>query len=329
MDQGNLDRIAKVIVKLRAKVLLTDNHRKLEEAIGLLIATRRAELEAGAAQEAYGVAVVGNPGSGKSTALAHLFRTHPTLQLLQPDVVQADVASFLVPSPSTLKMVGLSCLTGLGYPLRRDRTAGIIWELVQHHLKQRQTLLLHLDEAQDLMRTRSAREMTAVVNTLKSLMQGKDWPVGLVLSGLPDLKELLNNDTQLGRRFEPIEFAPISFEADGGNVAKIVERYGLDANLSVDEGILGRDAVQRIIYSGSSELGITIQLIIEAIREAMLCGSSHLSREHFIRAFSRRSGCVDDLNPFVREDFTEIDPRLLLTTNEDLVTADTVWSGLK
>ena len=329
MDQRKYARVAQVTVKLRAKFLKHRNYQKLEEAIGLLEATRRAELERDLPQEAYGVALVGNPGSGKSTALSHLFRTHPTLNLLRPDVVQADVASFLVPSPSTLKMVGLSCLTGLGYPLRRDRTAGIIWELVQHHLQQRQTLLLHLDEAQDLMRSRSSSEMTAVVNTLKSLMQHKEWPVGLVLSGLPDLKQLLNNDTQLGRRFEPIEFSQISYETDAGNVAKIIGQYGKEAGLEVADEMLGRDVVQRLIYAGSSELGIVIQLIIEALREALLSGSTGLETDHFIAAFARRSGCVDDLNPFVREDFTEIDPRLLLTTNEDLVTADTVWSGLK
>ena len=149
MGQDKNSQVVKVTVKLRAKFLRHRSYQKLEEAIGLLEATRRAEIESGVTQETYGVAVVGNPGSGKSTALSHLFRTHPTLSLLQSDVVPADVVSFLVPSPSTLKMVGISCLLGLGYPLKRDRTAGIIWGLVQHNLQKRQTLLLHLDEAQD------------------------------------------------------------------------------------------------------------------------------------------------------------------------------------
>src|SRR5699024_5479468 len=126
-------------------------------------------------------------------------RSHETLRLLSHDAETADVASFLVPSPATLKGVGISCLNGLGYPLMRDRTAGIIWELVQSHLRELQIMFLHLDEAQDLMGSQSEREMLAVVNTLKSVMQNRYWPVSIVLSGLPTLKTLLNLDPQLGR----------------------------------------------------------------------------------------------------------------------------------
>ena len=59
----------------------------------------------------------------------------------------------------------------IGYPLRRDRTAAIIWGHVQTHLRERGVLFLHLDEVQHLCVARSTTDAQAVVNTLKSLMQ--------------------------------------------------------------------------------------------------------------------------------------------------------------
>lgn len=84
-----------------------------------------------------------------------------------------------VPSPATPKGVGLSMLEALGYPLRRDRSAHIIWQLVKAQFAERQVLFLHLDEAQDFSRHNNRNDQHAVVSTLKSLMQSPQWPVGL------------------------------------------------------------------------------------------------------------------------------------------------------
>lgn len=189
-------------------------------------------------------------------------------------------------------------------------------------------LLLHLDESQDLMRSRTEHEMNAVINTLKSLMQHKQWPVALALSGLPDLKELLNQDTQLGRRFHPIEFSPLAFETDGKNVARIINDYAAEAGLGVGAGVASANMVRRVIHGGCNELGVIIQLVIGSIQECLLADEDMLGYSYFADAFRRKNACVDDLNPFVREDFSAIDPRLLFTTEEDLITTDSGWKRL-
>ena len=304
--------VARTVSDLRARFVAHDRYVDLCHEFDLLLHRRRADLAAGRSPEARGIAVVGNSGSGKSTAVARLLGRHPGIQRLGPDRLEADVASFLVPSPATLKSVGLACLTGLGYPLRRDRTATIIWELVQTHLHQRGILFLHLDEVQDLHVSRSKNEMQAVVNTLKSLMQNASWPVGLILSGTMALKELINLDPQLSRRLVPVAFEPISPTTHAGDVRAVVGGYAEAAGLPVDEDALGFEFVGRLVHAGADELGLVIEIAIAAIEEALLGGQASLDRGAFARAFRRRSGAVDAINPFLCDDWRVVDARLLM-----------------
>lgn len=136
----------KIISDLCAKLVPHTPFADLQDQFDILLYRRRAELDAGRTSEARGIVLIGISGSGKSTAVSHVFNRHQELQQLEPDKIEA--VSLSVPSLATLKHVGLSCLNAIGYPFRRDRTAGTIWELLQSHLRQRETLSLHLDEAQ-------------------------------------------------------------------------------------------------------------------------------------------------------------------------------------
>jgi type II secretory pathway predicted ATPase ExeA len=280
--------------------------RTLEEQFRLLLHRRRTEIEA----SVVGIAILGPSGSGKTTAVARLISHTSGIVANDPNSPRADVVSFQVPSPATLKFIGQTALEALGYPLRRDRTEMIIWQMVRQHLQARQTLFLHLDEAQDLMRHQTPKMLQGVVRTLKSLMQTRDWPVGIILSGMPDLKDLLNHDPQLARRFYPIEFSRLHPDLDGDSIASLVRDYTDRGGICVSEMDVAFAA--RLIHAADGEFGLVIELVIAAIEEAFLADATTLTSAHFRAAFRRRSGCVDALNPFVAEDFERINTRLLL-----------------
>ena len=311
-DASQAGAIATTISDLRARFVAHPRYEDLAQEFNRLLDRRRADLAAGRATEARGIAVVGASGSGKSTAIGRLFRKHPHVRCLDPDRVEADVASFLVPSPATLKSVGLACLSGLGYPLRRDRTAMIVWELVQNHLSQRRVLFLHLDEVQDLHVNRSVGERQAVVNTLKSLMQNAAWPVGLILSGTLALKELLNLDPQLSRRLVPVTFPSITAGTHAGDIRAILGGYAVAAGLSVEEDVLEHAFVARLVHAGADELGLVIEIVVGAIEETLMAGQASLNTDAFARTFRRRSGADDACNPFFCEDWRAVDARLLM-----------------
>lgn len=307
-----LDDIDRALAQLRARFFAHRHYRELQENFTTLLNRRRADLEFGSQNEARGIAVIGDAGSGKTTAVRRLFATHPDLQILLPGVEKAEAVSLSLPSPASVKFVGLACLNVLGYPLRRDRTSAIIWDLVHNNLQLRQTLVLHFDEAQDFYINQNAREMQAMINTLKALMQNPDWPVSIVLSGMPQLRDLINMDAQLARRFTPVHFSKLDPVLDAIPITKMVAGYAEAANLDVAPDLKDKAFVRRLIHAAAAEFGLTVELLLSAVENALRTGNSQLDRACFIQAFAQRSGCMPDFNPFLREDYTSINARLLL-----------------
>lgn len=202
--------VARVVTDLKARFFPTPSYREFQREFDLLLAERRANLAVGRQKEVHGLLILGPSGAGKTTLVRKALHQHPSgLHMLSEGEEQADVVSVAVPSPATPKGVGLSMLDTLGYQLRRDRSAHIIWQLVKTQFAERQVLFLHLDEAQDFARHNNRGDQHAVISTLKSLMQSPKWPVGLILSGMPDLLELVNLDPQLACRLRPIEHRPL------------------------------------------------------------------------------------------------------------------------
>lgn len=304
--------IAQRMLALRAHFAHHPVYEQLEGQFDRLLSNRRVEVDKGEVREARAIALIGASGSGKSTAIDRLLTKTPGLILPQEGQDHCDVVSLMVPSPATLKSVGRSILEALGRPLRRERTTDAIWELVRGFLKERKVLFLHLDEAQDIARHQTPKEMQSVINTLKSLMQSRSWPVGLILSGMPGLKDLLNYDPQLARRVFPLELPRLSPLGDIGEVRAVVGFYSAEVGIPWEPEATAADVAARLIHAADREFGLLIEMTIDGLEEALHSGASSLSVEHFAAAFSRRSGCIAGLNPFIADEYERIDVRKLL-----------------
>ena len=305
------------ILALRGMFSRNRTYRELEDRFCDLLERRLAELAAGVVAEARCIALIGAAGSGKSTATGHLFATHPYLMLRDPDGLRLDVASLQIPSPATLKFVGQTTLAALGLELKRDKSAQIIWSLVKGHLRERRTLFLHFDEAQDLIRHQTPKELNAVVSTLKSLLQDKSWPVGLILTGTAELKTVINHDPQLARRVYPIEFARLNALYDSDRILKILTHYADAAGLTPSPDILVPEMAARLAHAADREFGLMIEMIIDALKKAMEAGSPVVGIAQFTAVFRDRTGCPDGLNVFVVDDFERIEVRRLLGREGD------------
>lgn len=283
----------------------------LEGEFERLVRIRRFELQNNIHRECHGLVVIGGSGSGKSTAIKHLIQKHPDITLPSPDTKYSDVVSVTVPSPGNLKDLGIKILDGLGYTLNRDRSAAFIWANVRHLLQERRIIFLHLDELQRSYIERNAASRTHVINTLNELMQTKDWPVSLILSGMPMVKDLINEDVQFARRLRPIEFKPICAFSDREMLEDILRSYLKRADMRLSSELMQIDIVDRMVHAGANQFGRTIEMLIQVIEEAMIASQDVLHLEHFIRAFGRRTGCSDGLNPFVVDDYLTIDTTLI------------------
>lgn len=308
MDPKN---VAQIIAGLRGIFARHEGFDALRQQFDILLQRTRAERELGLRTEARSLALIGAPGSGKTTATDKLILDHNKSRAAEGGP-PLEIVSFRAPSPATLKFVGYTALEALGFPLQRDKTTQMIWGMVRAHLRENRTLFLHIDEAQDLAQNQTPKEMMSVLNTIKSLMQAGDWPVGVILTGLPDVRDMLNFDPQLARRFYPLEMRSLHGEAAQWQSIAILKSYLERANLKPDDGLCGAQFAARLLHASDREFGLMIELILGAIEEALLIDAPVVEAGHFTSAFRRKSGCINALNPFVVEDFGRINARKLL-----------------
>ena len=305
------------ILALDAIFVETPAYQKLQQEFDRLLAHRRTQVASGMVVEMRAIALIGASGSGKTTHVERLIQTTPDLRQPKAGEDLCDVIVVRVPSPATLKSVGRAVLEALGRPLKRERTADAIWEMVRNFLRERKVLFVLLDEAQDIARHQTPKEMQAVINTLKSLMQNKDWPVGLILSGMSSLRAMLNFDPQLARRVFPIELPRLSPVGDVEQVQDMIAFYADAAGYVGPSGPAVVDLASRLIHAADREFGLAIEITIDSLEEAMRSGGTDISHDHFTAAFARRSGCIYGLNPFVADDYERIDVRKLLGDDDD------------
>ena len=305
------DEIRKTIQYLRSVYLMTPAYQKLEVHFRSLLEQRRADMADGMVNNARGIVVVGQSGSGKSTAIRELVRKSKSL--LQTDTKQehCEFIGLQVPSPATMKFVGAATLRALGYPYSGDKQGPAIWDQVKVQLKIRQTCFLHLDEAQDLARYQTDKERQSVVNTLKSVMENSYWPTGLILSGMPDLKKIVNQDPQLARRLYPVEIGRLHAIRDVTPVLGTIQQYAAKAKIETLTSVRNESFAQRLMHAADYEFGLMAEITVQAFSKALLSDGyeAKLGAHHFADVFYERSAAIDALNPFIAEDFARIDPR--------------------
>ena len=190
----NNPEVRQIIQDIRSAYVPTMAYDRLDDYFNQLLEQRRADLDEGIVSDLRGIVLVGRSGAGKTTAVQELRRRYRNRLVCDgPDGIN-EIVGLKVPSPATMKFVATAALHAAGYPLVRDRSAAVIWGLVKQQFKLRKTLFMHMDEAQDLAQHQTDKERQAIVNTLKSLMENSQWPVGLLLTGMPGLKSIINQD---------------------------------------------------------------------------------------------------------------------------------------
>ncbi len=307
---------------LRAKFIRMPRDRMLLQAFERLLyrALHRRDLSRPASddnrREARGLLVVGATGAGKTRSLTRLFQEHPALPGYGVAGSGCPLVTVSVPSPATMKVLGLETLAALGYPLERDRKEWQVWDIVRHQLRERKIVALHLDEGQHLVQHKTTSEVQKLANTLKALQQAPDWPVFTILSGLPSLVRFAHFDGQFGRRQVYLRFDGVTAAAQGSTMRRIVESY-IEAAGLVPVVLRSDDFMPRLVHAARAQLGLVIEIALDAIEEALYASDDALRLVHFEGAYARRTGCAPEFNVFLSSAWAAIDTGRVMTTAED------------
>ena len=255
------------------------------------------------AGDTHGIAVSAAPGGGKTTLVRRGLLKHPALQ--PTDARPLPVLCVRVPSPATLKSLGLEILRATGYPSvseRRERWS--IWSLVMQRLQLLGTVVLWIDEAHDLFESAKRQEMSDMLKTTKSLMQG-DGAVVVVLTGIETLWQAVSSDAQVQRRFGRILLPEVTAAADGQRIGALLTSYCAEAGLVPPTE---PDLAARLIHASRGRFGRCIEGALGAIEVALRAGASTLEIDHFARAFAMQEGCPPEHNVYFARHWSQIDP---------------------
>lgn len=266
--------------------------------------------------EARCLVVAGEAGTGKTESLDRLFRTHPALQTRGEH--RSPLVRVTVPAPCTLKTLGRELLRALGYPLSRELADHIIWARIHELLPAAGVLLIHFDEMHNLTDSANSLQLDNIRKALKALMVSPEWPVGLIVSGLPGLVDEMRKVDEIRRRAQFVSVSVLEMPKDVAMVEDLIGALTNVANLTVGQDPLHEIAL-RLIHGSLGRLGITIELIHEAIEHAVTA-SQPLGIKHFAAAFTDRTGVAAPLNPFVAPDWAELDCTLVLADEPPIET---------
>jgi len=309
---NSIQSVAELMVGLEARFIPHDSYREIKEHFEMLFHRRIATLNSGVFSEASGIAIIGASGCGKTTCIEQIIKqhmkTHPPMEGSQTH----PIVSVSIPSQANVKALGEALLTQLGYKMEGRATESQIWRQVRFMLKELKVLFLFIDETQHIVKSGTPKEMQAVVNTLKTIMQTRDWPVNLILSGPSELTKILNFDAQLGRRVLPVAFNRLDPVFDQDRIETYLSTYADQAGLNPEAKLFEYDFIARLVFAADREFGYMIRRLQWAIENCLLRNGSTLLRQDFVDAFAKRSGCIGAANPFIAIEYERLNVRLVL-----------------
>lgn len=272
------------------------------------------DFEEGAPSPRRGYFVVGHAGTGKSTAVKHALSRFAAFQPYvnqYGETVRTAVSVKLPKKATTLDMV-VAILKAMGLPhegTEKDLTSELL-----NQLRQRGVKVLHLDELQHTIRSNTRAAFEAAQDFIKQLIDRDDWPLHVVLSGMPKI-ERMREDDQIERRSKVIPFHPMKFPDDAERLAELMNKIAVDGcGLSLDQQLVEPEFHERLCIASRGAWGTTIETIQAASFRALARGKPTLTINHFAQEYEQNSGSSRQDNIFKSDRFRDIEPKKSLAS---------------
>lgn len=324
---------AMIMERVKAKFLESERYDELVESfqdaldsLGLR-ADPHMELGPGNRTETKILMVLGETGAGKTRSLKRVFGKHAAFPGYDQPRSTCPLITIKVRAPTTFTGVGRQILHKLGYPIKGALDKTLVWERVQERIELRGLLALHLDEMHNVVLKANEIDRTDIQNALKSLVTDEAWPIVVIVSGLPVLADFLEEAEEDRRRALTVNFDSLDPELDGEAIREMGKTLASVAELSFSDAI-AKPLIPRLLHAALYQMGTSIELIQEAIGQALKAETDSLRREHFAAAYYKRTACGAAANPFSADAWQKIDCSRVLqktaTPNTDKTPAERI-----
>lgn len=324
--------IADRISQLYNKYIPLDRDELLREALMGLVASVTTPIT-GKPDKRRIVAVCGRSGAGKTTAIMkHVRSLKAMASYIDEDGVTIHPVIFMeAGSPCTPRLLAVAGLEALGHTPPDTIRENEAWLLFRRLLKVHKVMWVVIDEAQNAIETANVRQATVIGDAFKSLTQMPDWPVRLILAGVPPLASFLARK-QLYNRRTVIPFDTVNADGSMDLIDSILEtvvvehagmelRLNLDSYASEDEEPDPRKLkvffLRRMAHACDAEFGSIVQMIRGAVEAAILDSREHATLDDFIKTYASFSGCRPSKNVFTATNWEELEPSVALLRDDD------------
>jgi hypothetical protein len=212
--------------------------------------------------------------------------------------------------------MGRQTLAATGYPATGNLEKHAVWQRVFDRLPALGTTILHFDEMHNIILTANERDRIDIQNTLKSLITDANWPVTVIVSGLPLTTAFIEQSVEDKRRTIPVTFESLVSPRDCEMLTELAQHFIEIAHLTLAPRAQTA-IVPRLIHAASYQLGSAITLLQESIDQALIRKVSVLGIDECAAAYTFLSGCGPAANPFLAPEWLAIDCSRLFA--EDLL----------
>lgn len=210
------------------------------------------------------------------------------------------------------KDLGHKTLEALGYTAHHRRTQGDLWRMVREQSCALGVVGLYYDECQHAF-TSGEISNAKLLDRFKALMKEPEWPLMLILSGVPVLASHVNSEEQVAHLLSHIHFDEIHLgrfadptrDSDMIELNKLVYTYAERADIDVED-LVDVDFLQRLDFACASRWGLVIELLIRAFGLCRLQGQKTVTVKMFSEAYAQNSRLPQGLCPFTAPDYRDM-----------------------
>ncbi|WP_426231651.1 AAA family ATPase [Pararhizobium sp. DWP3-4] len=270
------------------------------------------DFHAGAASQRRCLFVIGPSGSGKTTALEHHFKKIPQFQ---PFVRELETVKPLIslpaPKQSPTKDLIVAVLKTMNLPHKGSEQE--LTALLKEQAKERSLIALHIDEGQHAIRSNTPKAIKGVQDFLKNLMAIPDWPLHLIISGMPEVDNMRIGDGQMERRSHVLKFEPMEYPDDLDWLKTLLHNVAVQqCSLKLSDAITSDEFLGRLCRAMNGGWGSIIEMVQEACFVALANGRTTLTINHFAYRYDQITACKEGENMFHSPRWNELKPKFSL-----------------
>jgi hypothetical protein len=261
--------------------------------------------------------VTGETHVGKTTALELALKGLGPIETPDGRQVQPDHLK-IVASDSRKALVRELIRECVGMPLARDLSVLLSTERLAREIPVRRPSLVWIDEFSYALKPKivgrkeaQEDEVTNVWNLVISWAEAREWPVPIIVSGLPAIVTSLNAAERgyVRERCDIVHLPPLQGK-HATQVGKIIPIYCGMAELAF-EVPKEFELSHRVLHAANHAFGTAVILAQWAVLEAY-SRQQPLRPAHFADVYHRHSDCAPKHNPFIVERWFDTDTRKFL-----------------